>query len=332
MKKRFLIIACLMIGVFIFQTNAITFKMASLLPEGTEWHRALLEMTSNWQEITDGRVKIKIYPGGIAGGEADIVRKMRIGQIDMAILSAVGMTTILPDSFAMSLPFLIENEEELDFIVEEVAPVFDEDFLDKGFIVLAWSKSGWVKFLSKDKIINPDDLLGKKFAGPVTQPELSEAFRDMGFNVISIDLPDTLMALQSDMVEAMYSVPMIAASFQWFGIADNMLDMKISPVMGGIIISKKAWKRIPDKYKEALIKETEITAAHFYKEALSIEKKAVEVMLKNGLIINQPEKNTRALWRELLGDDYEVIVGDDKFVSNESYQKVSSMLKEFRSR
>ena len=140
MRNKFLLITILLFTAVLFQANAITFKLASLLPEGTEWNRALKVMAADWKDISDGRVKIKIYPGGIAGGEADVIRKMRIGQIDIAVLSSVGMTTILPDSFAMSLPFLLETEEELDFMVEEITPIFDDAFREKGFVVLALVK------------------------------------------------------------------------------------------------------------------------------------------------------------------------------------------------
>ncbi len=331
MNKRLFIIFILIVAA-VFRLGALNFKMSSLLPEGTEWDRALKEMAEEWREATDGRIRIRIYPGGIAGGEADIIRKMRIGQIDMAVLSSIGITAILPDTFAMSMPFMLETEDELDFIVKEVTPIFNESFLEKGFIVLAWSKSGWVKFFSKDRIIDPEDMMEMKFAGPITQPELADSFKKMGFNVIPVDLPDTLMALQSGMVDSMYASPMMAASYQWFGIADNMLDLKVSPVLGGVVISEKAWKKIPEKYREELLRITEHTADSFYNEAVRIENNAIETMMNNGLVINKPEEDTLNRWEKLVDDKYSAIVGSGGFVSEKRYNEVASMLEEFRSR
>ena len=315
-----------------FQAQAITLKLASLLPEGTEWDRALREMAAEWADITDGRVKLKIYPGGIAGGEADIIRKMRIGQIDMAVLTSVGMTAILPDSFAMSLPFLLESEEELDFIVEEVTPLFDEDFQDKGFVVLAWSKSGWVNIFSNVPVEEPEDLARLRFAGSVTQPEITESFKKMGFNVISVDTTDMLMSLQSGMVDAFYAPPMGAASYQWFALAKNMLDIKICPVIGGIVISERAWKRIASRYHEDLLDAADKMASYFYAEALDLEGRALDVMTDNGLRINHAGDNVTAEWRALMGEDFSIMVSEGGFVSPESYRRVRGMLDDFRSR
>ncbi|MDC7126190.1 MAG: TRAP transporter substrate-binding protein DctP [Spirochaetales bacterium] len=332
MKNKFLLFSILLLSAAVFQVNAITLKLASLLPSGTEWDRSLNSMANDWKEVTDGRVQIKIYPGGIAGGEADVIRKMRIGQIDMAVLTSTGMMSIVPDSFVMNLPFMLESEDELDFIVENVTPMFDEAFKEKGFIVLTWSKTGWVNFFTRDKVITPEDMKKTKFSGPVTQPELTSCFKKMGMNVIPVDLPDLLMSLQSGMVDSIYTAPMAAASYQWFAITDNMLDMRVSPVLGGIVITEKAWRRIPDKYKEELFAAARSMSKDFYSEAERLEAKAIDVMVDNGLTINEPEADTQEKWQKLLGVDYSVLVGDDNIVSKEIYNEVSTMLKEYRSK
>jgi TRAP-type C4-dicarboxylate transport system substrate-binding protein len=332
MKTRFFIITAVLLTTALFQVNAVTFKLASLLPSGTVWDKSLNKMAADWQDISDGRVKIKIYPGGIAGGEADVVRKMRIGQIDMAVLTAIGMTTIVPDSFAMSLPFMIDSEAELDYILEDITSIFDGAFLDEGFIVLTWSKTGWIKFFSRETIVEPADMMKMKFAGSVTQPELTNAFKKMGFNMISMDIPDTLMALQSGMIDAFYTAPMLAASYQWFAIADNMLNMKVSPVLGGILITERAWRKVPEIYRKEMIEAAMDMSVNFYEEALVLENKAIAVMKDNGLTINEPAEDTRGNWRNLLGEDFSLIVGDGGLVSVESYKKVTSMLDDFRKR
>jgi len=246
-------------------------------------------------------------------------------------MTSIGITTIYPDVFAMSMPFLLQSEEELDFVIEEVTAEFDEGIRDKGFIVLAWSKTGWVNIFADEKVITPADLASIKFAGSVTQPGISEAFKKMGFNVIPVDTPDVLMGLQSGMVNSFYAAPMAAASYQWFGLAQHMLDMKISPVIGGIVITERAWRKISDKYKEELIASAKEMAGYFYEEAVVLEEKALNVMLDNGLTVHTTTDEVKKEWRALMGEDFSVMVGEDGFVSKESFETVESMLEEFRS-
>ena len=150
MERKITVFIIFLLIFTVTDASSLTLKLASLLPEGTEWDRKLKSMAADWSEISNGRVKIRIYSGGIAGTEPDVIRKMRFGQIDMAVLTAAGMTAINPDSFAISIPFLLETEEELDFVLENIAPDFEEGFREEGFIVLSWAKSGWINIFSKN--------------------------------------------------------------------------------------------------------------------------------------------------------------------------------------
>ena len=75
---------------------ATTVKLATLVPEGSLWDRELKSMGQEWKAATDGRVDLRIYPGGVAGSEEDVLRKIRIGQLQAATLTVVGLSEIDP--------------------------------------------------------------------------------------------------------------------------------------------------------------------------------------------------------------------------------------------
>ncbi len=330
MKKKIALYVMILLIFAVFDAGSLTLKLASLLPEGTEWDRNLKSMASDWSDISNGRVKVKIYAGGIAGTEPDVIRKMRFGQIDMAVLTAAGMTAINPDSFALSIPFLLENEDELDFVLDKIAPDFEQGFQDEGFIVLSWAKSGWINIFSRTPVSTPDELRSLKFAASIAQPGIPEAFTQMGFRVVPMDINDFIMGLQSGMIDAFYNAPMAAASYQWFALAPNMMDLKLSPVIGGIIISERAWKKVPDRFHAEMIEAAREMAAGFYSEALQLEQRAVGVMLENGLQINETTPQEAEQWRETMQTGISSIVGPNKLVQPETYSRVLSMLEDFR--
>lgn len=72
-------------------SDPVILKLATLAPEGTTWHRGLRELGDRWTEISGGAVQVKIYPGGVAGNEESMVRKLRIGQLHGAALTNAGM-------------------------------------------------------------------------------------------------------------------------------------------------------------------------------------------------------------------------------------------------
>ncbi len=309
---------------------ALTIKLGSMFPDNSSWDMTLKKMAREWSEITDGRVQLKIYPGGIAGEEADMVRKMRIGQLDAAVLTSAGMMSVVPDTLVYSLPFLVQNEKELDFVISDLLPLYDDDFRDKGFEVLVWSKSGWINFFSNKEIMTPDDLRRTRMAVSPDSPEMMEAFKSLGFKIIPLGMNDNLMGLQSGMVDSLYSIPMATAAYQWFALAKYMNPIEMAPVIGGILISERSWKKIPEKYHEELKAAMDTVAKEFFKETLRLNTEAMKIMKEHDLVVLNPSASDEQSWRDLFKDGYWMIVGDGKVISEAAYRQARDRLAAFR--
>lgn len=328
--KKFLSILLVLLFVSTTSLSALTIKMGSLFPEGSSWDKTLKKMAREWKEISGGRVTLKIYPGGIAGTEGDMVRKMRIGQLDAAVMTNMGMTEIVSDCLVLSLPFLVQTEEELDFVMEELVPSFNKDFQDKGFEVMVWSKSGWVTFFSNAEVNTPDDLRKTRVAVSPDSPEMMEAFKALDFKVIPLGMNDTLMGLQSGMIDSFYSIPMAAAAYQWFAFAKNMNPMPMAPVIGGIVLSERAWRKIPSRYHDDFKAAMEEVAHEFFIETDKLNQEGLRVMKEHDLKVLTPSAEDKQAWRDLFKDGYPMIVGPGKGISDEVYNNIHSKIEAFR--
>ena len=83
--------------------EAQVIKIGSIAPDRSPWNDALKEIGREWEKISNGQVKLKIYPGGIAGSEEDMIRKMKVGTLGGAVLTNIGLTKINPDAFVLSI-------------------------------------------------------------------------------------------------------------------------------------------------------------------------------------------------------------------------------------
>ena len=99
-----IVLSCL--SVQFLWAKKIVIKMATLAPEGTEWHGILVDLGQQWTDATNGEIRLRIYPGGIVGDEPDMIRKMRIGQIHGAAITNEGMTELNPYFTAFYMPML----------------------------------------------------------------------------------------------------------------------------------------------------------------------------------------------------------------------------------
>ena len=137
---------------------AETIKLATLAPAGSPWHDALLDMGEAWKDLSGGRVTLKIYAGGVAGDESDMVRKMRIGQLQAATLSAGGLPDIAPEFRALQLPMMFRSYEELDYVRDRIDEEGASGEVAELYAQVVDPKSGAVDNILKIHSLNPAGL------------------------------------------------------------------------------------------------------------------------------------------------------------------------------
>ncbi len=327
-KRDRIINSMIFIIMMVAYVQALTIKLGSLAPNGSPWDSGLRKIAAEWSSISKGKVKLKIYPGGIVGNEEDMIRKMRIGQLNAAGLTGVGMCRIFSGIFAIQLPLLIRTYEELDYVLEKMRPSFESELENKGFVALIWSKVGWVHFFSKNPIYKPEDLKKHKLFVYAGDPDAVQVWKKSGFNPVPLSPTDVMTALQSGMVNAFTAPTVYAASQQWFGLAKNMCGMEWGNLIGGIVISKKMWNKIPVNLRDKLLNTARKIGEEMEVEGRKAESLSIEVMKKNGLVINPVSPESIKDWEIAAKKGYSHLIG--KSFDQNSYEQIKKYLNEFR--
>jgi TRAP-type C4-dicarboxylate transport system substrate-binding protein len=307
---------------------ALTIKLGSLAPDGSPWDTALKKLAVEWNRISGGQITLKIFPGGIAGDEPDMVRKIRINQLQAAAISGIGLQQIANDILTLQLPLLIRTDEEFAYVLEKMRPTFDRLLEEKGFTALAWLLAGWATFFAREPVIWPEDLMKQKLQVDDASPEMTQAWKKMGFHVVPLPTTVVMSALQSGMVEAFTLTPLTAAAMQWFALAPNMAGLRWAPMVGGIIVSNRTWQRVPDALKPELLAAIRAVLADLEQESRALEARALEVMKDNGLVVHPLPPAAEEEWRRVVESGFSLIAG--KSFSQEVYAEIRSHLAEYR--
>jgi TRAP-type transport system periplasmic protein len=285
----------------------IVVKLATLAPEGTSWYAALREMGDRWSAISGGQVTLKIYAGGVAGNEGAVVRKMRIGQLHAAALTNLGILDIDQGPEVLSTPMLFRDYPELDYVMGRMVPVFESRLARKDYVALNWSEAGWAYLFTKTPVRTPADIKNVKIYAFEGDANAVNVMRQAGFNPVVIASVDMVPSLQSGLVEAFHATPLMALSFQWFGLAKNMLDIPWAPVVGGTIMTRAMWDQIPAQYHDRFLQAARETGQGLKAEIRAQDKKAISVMQKYGLQVIGVDAATRAEWEKMATGMYPTI-------------------------
>jgi TRAP-type C4-dicarboxylate transport system substrate-binding protein len=318
------------------QRRKVTIKLASLVPENTVWGVMLNRMTKEWAQITNGEVELVVYHGGVAGEESDVVRKLRLNQLQGAVLTSFGLNEISRVAggpggiLTISCPFLIRNEDELDAVLANIRPDLEKQINDGGFFTLAWSKAGWAKIFSKTPVTLPADLKKLKIGTNPNEPEMEQALKTIGYPVVSIDPRNPLMGLRSGMIDALYQSPLIVASMQIFGVAKYMVSIPIAPIMGGIVLNRTGWRAIPDRYKPQIIESAKRIEREMNGEIQKLEAEAINTMTRYGLVTQQLTPQQNQAWYDDVERSYPAMFGTT--LDRNTFVKIDAILKAYRSR
>ncbi|MFI4922589.1 MAG: TRAP transporter substrate-binding protein DctP, partial [Burkholderiales bacterium] len=262
----------------------VKIRLGTLAPKGTSWHVALLKMGETWRTAQGNGATYTVYTDGSQGAEADIVRRMRVGQLNAALLTVVGLSEIDDSATALQkMPMVFRSWDELDYAREKLRPMLEKRFSEKGFVVLFWGDSGWVRFFSKEPALRPDDFKKMKiftWAGDTPQVDIMKA---LGFQPVVLEISDILPGLQTGMINVVPNTPLYALIGQDYGHASYMLDMNWVPLVGAVVITRKTWDSMSPAGQAALRQAAEVAGVEMRAISRRENDEAVEVMKKRGL-------------------------------------------------
>jgi TRAP-type transport system periplasmic protein len=316
-------------SVLTAQTKPVTVRLATVMPSGTSYHQILQRMGQAWRQAPGGGVSLTIFAGGDMGGETDIVRRMRLGQLQAGMLSVVGLSDIDKQVTALSyMPMMFRSTEELDYIREQLRPELEKGLLDKGFVTLFWGDAGWVRIFAKEPVLHPADLKKLKlwvWSGDNFQIDLEKA---LGFQPVPLETSDILPGLQTGLISAVSMPPFYALATQVYGPAPNMLEVNWAPMVGATVITSKVWDSIPAATQQALRKAAEEAGAQMRARGRQEAEDSVQTMAKRGLKVQKATPEVEAEWRRLAESVYPKIRGN--MVPAAMFDKVQRLLAEYR--
>lgn len=306
----------------------IKIKHGTLAPKGSPWHKALSRMGRRWKEASDGQIRFKIYAGAVAGDEGDMLRKMRIGQLQSATLTSIGLARLTKSIMAWQMPLMMRSYAELDYVREKMGATMEAELEKTGFVVLQWGDAGWVQFFGKHKDMSPEALKKQPVYMWSGDPDADAVVKSAGLKTVPLSNTEVMSALQTGLVEWFPTTPLYALSSQWFGLSKFMLRINWAPLNGATVISKKAWDKIDPALREKLLKIAREEGFTVQKQIRALDAKAVKAMRDRGLVVEEVSAKDQATWQKMAEKTYVGFRG--KIVPAPMFDEVQRLVLEYR--
>ena len=324
-----LVLGCLVPVHHVQGAEPVKVRLGTLAPKGSSYTKHLQAMGEQWRSAPGGWVQLTIYADGTMGSEADMVRRMRLGQLQAALVTTTGLTEIEPAVAGLqTIPKAFRNLDEVDYIGEKLQPMLEKRLEAKGFVVLFWSDTGFVRFFSKQPMVSPDDLRKTKLFISANRPGELSVYRFVGCNAVPLEVSDILPGLSTGLIDCLCLPPTIALAIQVDSAAPHMLDMNWVPLVGAAIINKKTWDSLSPEAQDAVRQSAREAGKLIKADGRRENVESIEAMRKRGLTIHPLTPELNAQWDQIVEQAYPKIRG--AVVPEDIFDEVMSQLKTYR--
>lgn len=308
----------------------IRIKLATMVPAGSTWHELLKQMAEEWKQVSGGKVRLVIFPGGQAGNEGDVVRQLRIGKLQAAALTVIGIHDIETSPQAIATPGLIIDADEWDYVFERMIPKWDARMLEKGYVPLMWGDTGWVFLFSQKPIVKPEDLFGLKVFAYDGDPASLEGWKAAGFQPVVLSSTDILPSLKTGMIDGVTNSPVMAYMARWHETANYMVNVPWGHLPGATFVKKEAWEKIPAELRPKLLEIARKYGRKVNDEAMRMQNDALAQMKKAGLKVVDFDAAGRKIITDYAEKTWPIVRGGVCTV--EAFDEVKALRDEFRAK
>jgi TRAP-type C4-dicarboxylate transport system substrate-binding protein len=284
--------------------GALELKVASVAPDGSHWMQQMREGAALIRERTAGRVTIKFYPGGVMGNDAQVLRKIRIGQLQGGAFTAGGLGERYSSLNLYGIPLLFSSLDEVDYVRSRLDSKLIDGLEEAGFVSFGFIEGGFAKPLSNEPVSSVEDIRRKKVWVPDGDQISFLAMQALGLSPVVLPVTDVLTGLQTGLIEIAFASPVAALVLQWHTKVKYVTNLPVSYAMGIVAIERDVFMKV-DPADQAVVREvmTEI-ATRLDRAARNDNERANQVLRDSGLEHVEVDAADVAEWRRTVEGTY----------------------------
>ncbi len=279
--------------------SALTLKIATLAPAGTTWMKEIKKGAKKVRSETQGRVKLKFYPGGVMGNDKSVHRKIRIGQLHGGAFSSSALSHVDSAIAVLSLPMVFHSFDEVDYVRAKMDERIKQHVAENGFVILGISEGGFARVLSSKPLRNLQDMRSSKVWLPEGDMLVYETFKTMGIKPISLPLSDVFTGLQTGLIETVATTSAGAIAFQWHSNIKYMVDIPVLYIIGVLAVDRRTFDKIEPNDQDVVIRIMNDVFKNLDRLNRKSDIAATEALKTQGISVISPSPEEVHQWQSL---------------------------------
>ncbi|MCU7946801.1 MAG: TRAP transporter substrate-binding protein DctP [Candidatus Thiodiazotropha sp. (ex Cardiolucina cf. quadrata)] len=306
-----------------------TLKIATLAPDGTTWMKEMRAAAKQIKQKTDGRVKIRFYPGGVMGNDSSVLRKIRVGQLHGGAITGGGLSEIYREAQIYTLPFQFRNLQEVDAVRQVMDSQIINGLKEKGFISFGLSEGGFAYLLSNTPVKSTDSMKGLKIWVPEGDMINASMFQELGISPIPLPLTDVLTGLQTGLINTIASAPIGAIALQWHTRVSYLTQVPLAYLYATLVVKEKAFNKLSSTDQTVVKQTLEATFNTINQQNREDNVQALSALRQQGIEFIRPSSDQQQAW-EIHADATLKKLNKDEAFSEKMFNKMQILIQQQR--
>lgn len=261
-------------------------RVAVIAPRDSDLSKAFLKLDKSLRTATKNAWGVRLYPGGVAGDETDVLRKIKVGQMDCTTITSIGLSSIVRETTLLNLPGIIRSYKQLEAVQKVMNKEWEAAFEKAGYKLLRWGETGQLRWFAGSPLTRPTAI---KHMRPWVWPASSSSKGIMaatGATGVPLAVPEVYGALQTGMIDMVISTPVALVALQWHSKLKFMTKLTTGVLVGAIIVEANKWKQMPAEVQQHFTSELTRTEAADRDEIRAADVRSYDALLKRGYTAN----------------------------------------------
>ncbi len=277
--------------------------------------------------IPEMETKLLVY--GQLGSEENLVSGLRRNRVQFANLSAIIVSTLVPEAALLYAPYLFDSAAEADFIYDNyLTSIFTELLAEKGLQFVAWSEIGFHNVYAKEPILTPEDAKGTRYrvSASLSSRYFAEA---IGADLFPMGYGEIVQSLQTGLIEAGdNSVALYVKSGKeqeapHYTLTQHSLGMSI-------MVARKAWWDELSSEQQKIIKQAWPEAKESRRSLRAEAESDLSNAEKMGITVYELSEDQRKLWKDATQGQVQRLANQIGGRSNELVDLINAGKQEFQ--
>ncbi|MES9835530.1 MAG: TRAP transporter substrate-binding protein DctP [Candidatus Thiodiazotropha sp.] len=306
-----------------------TLKIATLAPDGTSWMKEMRAAAKQIQQQTEGRVRIRFYPGGVMGNDNSVLRKIRVGQLHGGAITGGGLSAIYRDAQLYTLPFQFRNLQEVDAVRQVMDPLIIAGLKNEGYVSFGLSEGGFAYLLSNRPVKTTNNMRELKIWIPEGDEINANMFQALGISPVPLPLTDVLTGLQTGLIDTIASAPVGAIALQWHTRVNYLTQVPLAYLYATLVLTETAFNKLQKPDRSVVREILGATFDRIDRQNRMDNEKALAALQKQGIEFVSPSADQQQAWEQHANTTLNKL-SEEKLFSKAMFSRMQTLVQQYR--